>query len=49
MVNIVKRLTLKSSMSSSWSELVGDAVADSGCSGEWERWSMLPPPNPRPS
>lgn len=36
-------------MSSSWSELVGDAVADSGCSGDWERCRMFPPPKPRPS
>lgn len=36
-------------MSSSWSELVGDAVADSGCSGDWGRCSMFPPPSPNPS
>lgn len=40
---------LKSSMSSSWSELVGDAVADRGCSGDWGRCNMFPPPKPSPS
>lgn len=40
---------LKSSMSSSCRELVGDAVADRGCSGDWERCNIFPPPRPSPS
>lgn len=49
-INRPLRLTLlKSSMSSSWSELVGDAVADRGFSGDWGRCNMFPPPKPSPS
>lgn len=49
-LTLTLRLTLlKSSMSSSWSELVGDAVADRGCSGDWGRCNMFPPPKLSPS
>lgn len=36
-------------MSSSWSELVGDAVADRGCSGDCGCCNMFPPPKLSPS
>lgn len=36
-------------MSSSCNELVGDAVADRGFSGDWGRCNIFPPPKPSPS